>query len=71
MHEGHDTIIENLKSFRNLTNDYTSPPDASGSYHQLFELTKEFENDLILQLYLENNILFPKAIEMDERPVSS
>lgn len=71
IHDGHDTIIENLKSFRNLTNDYTSPSDASGSYHQLLELMKEFENDLILQLYLESNILFPKAIEMDERPVGS
>jgi iron-sulfur cluster repair di-iron protein len=69
MHEEHDAIIENLKSFRGLTNDYTSPSDASGSHHRLLVLMKEFENDLILQLYLENNILFPKAIEMDERTV--
>jgi regulator of cell morphogenesis and NO signaling len=69
MHEGHDAIIESLKSFRGLTNDYKSPSDASGSHHRLLVLMKEFENDLILQLYLENNILFPKAIEMDERTV--
>ena len=31
-----------------------------------FALLKEFEDDLHLHIHLENNILFPKAIELEK-----
>ena len=55
-----------LKLFRKLTNNYLLPADACASYKYLFEKMKEFENDLFLHVHLENNILFPKAIALDE-----
>jgi regulator of cell morphogenesis and NO signaling len=44
-----------------------TPPDACRSYKYLFAKMKGFERDLMLQIQLENDILFPMAIQMDEK----
>jgi regulator of cell morphogenesis and NO signaling len=62
----HLTAGNELKLFRKITNDYFLPADAYVSYRYLFEKMKEFENDLFVHVHLENNILFPKAIALDE-----
>lgn len=49
-----------------LTNNYTPPQDACNTYRVSFALLKEFEQDLHLHIHLENNILFPKAIEIEK-----
>ncbi|MEO8406651.1 MAG: hemerythrin domain-containing protein [Chitinophagaceae bacterium] len=61
----HLAAEEDLKLFHKLTNDYNLPEDACNSYKYLFMKMKEFENDLVLHINLENNILFPKAIALD------
>ena len=66
MKKEHLAASNELKLFRKLTNDYLLPADACISYKYLFETMKEFENDLFLHVHLENNILFPKAISLDE-----
>lgn len=48
-----------------LTNNYTPPQDACNTYRVSFALLKEFEQDLHLHIHLENNILFPKAVEIE------
>ncbi|MDQ2656718.1 MAG: hemerythrin domain-containing protein, partial [Bacteroidota bacterium] len=50
-----------------LSNNYTPPADACNTYRVTFALLKEFEADLHMHIHLENNILFPKAIEMEGR----
>jgi len=54
-----------LEKIRNLTNDYTVPPDACISYKTLYEALDELEKDLHQHIHLENNILFPRAVEME------
>ncbi|MEP7376868.1 MAG: DUF542 domain-containing protein [Chitinophagaceae bacterium] len=66
MKKEHLAAGNELKLFRKLTNDYLLPADACISYKSFFEKMKEFENDLFLHVHLENNILFPKAISLDE-----
>jgi regulator of cell morphogenesis and NO signaling len=66
MKKEHLAASNELKLFRKLTNDYLLPADACISYKSLFKKMKEFENDLFLHVHLENNILFPKAITLDE-----
>lgn len=60
----HESIFSNLAEIRKLTNNYTLPVDACDSYNILFKMIQEFENDLQLHVHLENNILFPKMIEI-------
>jgi len=62
----HQASIKNIKLLHELTNDYMLPEDACTSYKCLFEKMKEFEDDLLMHVHLENNILFPKALAEDE-----
>ena len=66
MQKEHEIAGEDLTYFRKLTNNYTLPADACNSYNYLFEKMKEFEDDLLQHIHLENNILFPKALELDK-----
>ena len=62
----HDTAGEILRELRNLTTDYAVPADACISYQTLYSALQEFEADLHQHIHLENNILFPRAAEMEE-----
>lgn len=65
MHE-HDTEGERFRQIATLTNNYTTPEDGCNTYRVTLSLLKEFEDDLHLHIHLENNILFPKAIELEK-----
>lgn len=66
MHE-HDAEGERFRQIARLSNDYTPPEDACNTYRVTFALLREFEEDLHLHVHLENNILFPKAIALEEK----
>lgn len=66
MQKEHEIAGEDLSFFRRLTNDYQLPADACNSYTYLFQKMQEFETDLLQHIHLENNILFPKALELDK-----
>lgn len=66
MQKEHEISNEDLTFFRKLTNDYQLPEDACNSYRYLFEKLKEFESDLQTHIHLENNILFQKALKLEE-----
>jgi regulator of cell morphogenesis and NO signaling len=65
MHE-HDTEGVRFRKIAALTNNYQVPDDGCNTYLVTYKLLKEFEEDLHLHIHLENNILFPKAIEMEQ-----
>jgi regulator of cell morphogenesis and NO signaling len=67
MQNEHREVIKQLEFFRQITDNYELPEDGSKSYHALFAKMKEFENEMIQHIQLENNFLFPKAIQMDEK----
>lgn len=67
MHQEHDTVMQTLARMRALTNNYTAPDAACISHRVTFSLLKELDNDLTQHLYLENKILFPRAIEMERQ----
>lgn len=62
----HELVGGNMEQIRALTNNYTLPEDACASYSFLFKMLQDFESDLHLHVHLENNILFPKAIELEK-----
>ncbi|MDY0343503.1 MAG: iron-sulfur cluster repair di-iron protein [Lentimicrobium sp.] len=62
----HDNEGERFRKIESLSKDYTPPEDACNTYRVTLSLLKEFEDDLHLHIHLENNILFPKAAEMEK-----
>ena len=61
----HDTAGDLLGEIRRITNDYAAPADACASFQTLYRALQELEADLHQHIHLENNILFPRAIEME------
>jgi regulator of cell morphogenesis and NO signaling len=61
----HDKAGELLRELRKLSGDYQAPPDACISYKTFYEALEAFERDLHQHIHLENNLLFPKAIELE------
>jgi regulator of cell morphogenesis and NO signaling len=71
MEHEHDNAGNILNEIRILTNDYTPPADACTTYRLSFAALKAFEIDLHQHVHLENNILFPKALELFSQITSS
>lgn len=65
----HDSAGEVLRNMRAVSNGYATPEDGCMSYRMLYRALPEFEADLHQHIHLENNILFPRAIELEERTV--
>ena len=61
----HDNAGEILRKIRSLSNDYSAPADACPSYKGLYAGLEDFERDLHRHIHLENNVLFPQAIELE------
>jgi len=66
MTEEHEQEGERFSKIRALTNDYTVPADGCNTYRITMGLLHDFEKDLHRHIHLENNILFPEAIAMEE-----
>ena len=63
----HDDAGELMRTIRTLSSDFTPPEDACTTYRVLFSLLEAFEGDLHEHIHLENNVLFPKAIELEAK----
>jgi regulator of cell morphogenesis and NO signaling len=65
MEAEHQAAGDGFEAIRKLTNDYTLPEDACNTFKAAYKELKEFEEDLHKHVHLENNILFPKSIELE------
>jgi regulator of cell morphogenesis and NO signaling len=61
----HDTAGEALRALRNASHAYFPPEDACVSYRELYRALEAFESDMHTHVHLENNILFPRALQME------
>ncbi len=66
----HDGEVERMEQIAKWTNQYTAENDSDEKLKRLYQLLHEFEEDLLLHLHLENNILFPKAVQLQEELAS-
>ncbi len=53
-----------MDEINRITKGYLVPDDGCNTYHAAFKLLQQFEDDLHIHVHLENNILFPKALEL-------
>jgi regulator of cell morphogenesis and NO signaling len=67
MMDEHTTEGDRFRKIEELSNNYTPPEDVCNTYRVTIALLKEFEQDLHLHIHLENNILFPRAIELEKK----
>jgi regulator of cell morphogenesis and NO signaling len=65
MMKEHDAAGDLIRQIRGLSAGYTPPADACTSFKALYEALGEFEADLHQHVHLENNILFPRAVELE------
>jgi len=65
MMKEHDAAGEIVKQIRKASSEYTAPADACPNYNTLYQDLREFEADLHEHVHLENDILFPRAVEME------
>ena len=65
MMKEHDSAGELVREIRFFTNNYKAPAGACTSYQAAYQGLEEFEKDLHLHVHLENNILFPRAVELE------
>jgi regulator of cell morphogenesis and NO signaling len=63
----HDDAGELTARIRQLSGDYQPPPDACPTFQALYAGLRDFERDLHQHVHLENNILFPRAVEMERQ----
>ena len=61
----HDDAGQALAQIERLTNNFTTPAGACPTYMAFYAALKEFEQDLHQHIHLENNILFPRAVELE------
>lgn len=62
----HDDAGATMAQIRILSRDFTPPEGSCPTYGGFYQSLSEFERDLHRHVHLENNILFPRAIELEE-----
>ena len=67
MMEEHENEGNRFEKIVAISNNYTPPADGCNTYKVTFQMLQEFESDLHTHIHLENNILFPKAIVLQEK----
>jgi regulator of cell morphogenesis and NO signaling len=65
MTQEHEAAGTLLAEMRRLSGNFTTPEEGCPTYHAFYDGLREFEQDLHQHIHLENNILFPRAIEME------
>jgi regulator of cell morphogenesis and NO signaling len=71
MTQEHDAAGTLLAEIRLLSHNFVTPADACPTYHAFYDGLKDFEQDLHQHIHLENNILFPRAIDLEALAVST
>jgi regulator of cell morphogenesis and NO signaling len=61
----HENAGQALAKMREITSDYRLLEDACNTFRALYEGLEVMEADLHEHIHLENNILFPKSIELE------
>ena len=63
----HEDEGERFRKIEELSSNYTPPEEACNTYRVTFALLKEFQDDLHKHIHLENNILFPAALRLEQK----
>jgi len=62
--------VKMLEQIAGITDDFTPPANACGTWRALYAGAAEFRDDLIEHIHVENTILFPR-FERSSAPASA
>ncbi|MFN3638117.1 MAG: iron-sulfur cluster repair di-iron protein [Chloroherpetonaceae bacterium] len=62
----HDAAGEDFRLIRNITNNLVPPDDACETYKVLFKELEDFERDLHMHIFLENELVHKEAVKLEE-----
>lgn len=66
MENEHDEAAEALRRLRSLTDGFTPPEGACNTFRGLYHGLAELEADTHRHIHLENNVLFPRAANLEK-----
>ena len=66
MEHEHDSAGNALRAMKQASHGYSAPSDSCISYQTLYQALAAFETDLHQHIHLENNVLFPRAVAMEQ-----
>lgn len=64
MNSEHEFVGGAMDKINEITGSYKVPEEGCNTYAVTFKLLKEFEEDIHIHVHLENNILFPKSLNL-------
>jgi len=67
MEREHQEVGDALRIIRELTRGYAAPDDGCATYAVAMGELLQFERDLHRHVHLENNVLFPAAMQLERR----
>jgi regulator of cell morphogenesis and NO signaling len=65
MEQEHDSAGRALLEIRRITGDFTLPLGACNTFRSLYDGLAKLERDLHVHIHLENNVLFPRAMQLE------
>lgn len=60
MNSDHEDVRSDLARLTEITDGFTAPPDACGSWTKLYDLCRKFDGELREHIRLEEDVLFPR-----------
>jgi len=63
----HEEISSLLKQLKVTSNDFNFPSNACTNHQVVYHKLREFYDDMVQHIHLENNILYPKVIETERQ----
>jgi regulator of cell morphogenesis and NO signaling len=70
MEAEHQNAGDEMFEIRSLSSNYTPPADGCTTYRITYQELQDFERDLHEHVHLENNILFPAAVRLEQAMIS-
>jgi regulator of cell morphogenesis and NO signaling len=66
INDEHEMLASTMHKFRQLTNNYNHPANACTTHKVILSKLRDLDNDLAQHIYLENQVLFPKILDMEK-----
>ena len=63
----HDVVAEKVRKMREISSNYRVPDGAGADLADFYGALLQFEADLHQHMHLENNVLYPRAIDLENQ----